>query len=143
MTVSPGTRDVVDLASLCRHGDLTAFKVKGHAFFAAGEKQVFEVEFGAQPLSLDSEFIFTLPSPDNLSELRSVGCEQRCAVVARIVVAFWVDENRNAGFAGHGNHCDDVRKAALPVIGENQGIVFGEQGAKYVEMLVESLFRRM
>jgi len=55
---------------------------QAHAFFAAGEQQGVELQFGAQVLRFDAQFGFVAPGTDHLLQFGPVGGDNVGTAVA-------------------------------------------------------------
>jgi hypothetical protein len=77
---------------------------------------------GDELMRLARELGFRLPAPRYFAELRAVGCDERRALIARVVVALGIDQDRSAGLSAESNHAADVCEPAFAVIRQYDGL---------------------
>ena len=98
-------------------------RIQRHAFFAARHQQRVRSQLAAQlaaPCASSSRLV--LPAPRHFAKLGAVRREQRRAAIARVVVAFRIDEHRLARRARQRDHALDVREPALAVVGQDDRV---------------------
>ena len=103
------------------HSRLTAHH-QAHAFFAASDQHRFQIERGAQLLSLGFNVSIAGAMPDHGFEFTHVRGDQGGAPVAFKVGAFGVDDDRLAGCACQLDHVSGATQSAFGIVRQNHGI---------------------
>ena len=84
----------------------------------------------AQVLTLGLQLRLVNPGADHLSQFGAVGCDDAGILVARVVRAFGVDQNRLAGRASPGNHVSHVGQSPFAIVRKKHCVVIRQQVGK-------------